>query len=88
MKQLESGLKRTIHRNNYQPKLIKEAQNRYLDYLIDPGFKRVNRLFVLWFENKTNREVHSGYIPKRKVKDCNAMIDGGNFFDQSIKMIK
>ena len=47
MKQLESGLKRTINRNNYQSKLIKEAQNRYLDYLIDPGFKRVNRLFVL-----------------------------------------
>ena len=26
----------------------------YLDYLIDPSFQGVNRLFVLLFENKTD----------------------------------
>ena len=52
-------------------------QKRYLDYLIDPSFKEVNRLINLSFENRTDREVHTGYsLPKVKKKDCNVMIDG------------
>ena len=31
-------------------------QNRYLNYLIDQGFQGVNRLFVLPFENETDRK--------------------------------
>ena len=27
-----------------------QAQNRYLDFLIDPSFQQVNRLFILLFE--------------------------------------
>ena len=29
-----------------------QKQNRFLKYLINPGFQRVNRLFVLSFENE------------------------------------
>ena len=29
--------------------------NNNLNYLIDPAFSNVNRLFVLSFENETNR---------------------------------
>ena len=50
----ESGFKRTINQNKYQSKLTEQAQNRYLDYLIDPSFQGVNRRFVLLFENKTD----------------------------------
>ena len=65
MKQLESGFKRTINSNKYQSKLTEQAQNRYLDYLIDPSFHGVNRIFVLLFENRTDRKVHTGYfLPK------------------------
>ena len=69
MKQLESGFKRTINSNKYQSKLTEQAQNRYLDYLIDPSFHGVNRIFVLLFENRTDRKVHTGYfLPKiRKI---------------------
>ena len=35
--QLESGFGRTINWNKYQPKLIIERQNQYLDYLADPS---------------------------------------------------
>ena len=79
LKQLESGFKRTINWNKYQTKLTQQAQNRYLDYLIDSSFQGVNRLSVSSFENKekrsTDREVHTGYyLPKIEIKNCNVMI--------------
>ena len=45
--QLKSGFKRTINWNKYQTKVSTERINRYLDFLIDPSFQGVNRLFVL-----------------------------------------
>ena len=54
--------------------------------MIDPSFHRVNRLFVLSFENEGNRKVHTGYyLPKLEITDSNVMIDGKNFFDQQVK---
>ena len=77
MKHLESGFKRIINGNKYQSKAKEQAQNRYIDYLTDPRFQRVNRLFVLSFENRTDREVHTGYfLPKTEIKDYNVVIDG------------
>ena len=37
-KQLESGFKRKISWNRYLPKTANQAQNRYLDFLIEPSF--------------------------------------------------
>ena len=54
-KQLESGFKRTINWNKYLAKTTNQARNRYLDYLIDPNFHGVNRLFVLSFLNDDDR---------------------------------
>ena len=45
LKQLESGFKRTINRNKYLAKIRNQAQDRYLDFLIDSSFQGVNRLF-------------------------------------------
>ena len=59
---------------------------RCFNYLIDPSFQVVNRLFVLLFENSTDREVHTKYyIPKVEIKDYNAIIDGINVLDQPLK---
>ena len=61
------------------------AQNRYLNYLINPSFQGVNRLFLSSFENENDRTSHSTYyLPKVEIKDYNVMIDGRNFFDQPI----
>ena len=49
LEQLKSGFKRTINWNKYQSKISTEAQNQYLDFLINPSFQGVNRLFVLSF---------------------------------------
>ena len=47
--------------------------------------RKINRLFVLSFENKNDRKSHSTYyLPKVEIKDCNVTIDGRNFFDQRI----
>ena len=85
MKQLESGFERTIIWNKYQSKVTEQAQNRYLDYLSDPSFQGVDRLFVLLFENRTYRTVHTIYYVPKVEKKYNAIIDGRNFFDQPIK---
>ena len=55
LEELKSGLERTINWNKYKSKLSTEKQNQYLDYLIDPSFQGVNRLFVLSFENEKQR---------------------------------
>ena len=86
LQQLKSGFKRTINWNKYQIKVSTEKQNQYLDFLIDPSFQGVNRLFVLSFENKGDRKVHTGfYLLKVEIKGYNIMIDGKNFFDQPVK---
>ena len=43
---LESGFKRTINWNKYQSKVTQQILNRNLDFLIDPSFQGVDRLFV------------------------------------------
>ena len=84
--QLKSGFKRTIYWNKYQSNLKTYAQNRYLNHEVDPNFQRVNRLFVLSFENKADRTSHSEYyLPKVETKNYNVMIDGKNVFWSSNK---
>ena len=86
LQQPKSGFKRVINWNKYlsKPKLL--AQKPNLNHLVQPSFQGVNKLFVLAFENDTQRTVAKGYyLPKVEIKDCNVVINGENFFDQSIK---
>ena len=62
LEQLKSGFKRTINWNNYQTKILTERQNKYLDFLIDPSFQGVNRLFVLSFKMKHEEQVTNDII--------------------------
>ena len=79
-------MKRTINWNKYQSKVSIEAPGSCLDFLIDPSFQGVNILFVLSFENKNDRTVHTKYyLPTVEVKDYNVIIDGKNLFDQPVK---
>ena len=64
--QLKSGFKRTINWNKYQSKVSTEAQNPYLDYLVDPSFQEVNRLFALLFEKSEDTTTHTHNIIKIK----------------------
>ena len=54
--------------------------------MIEPSFQEVNRLFILTFENDTQKTSHSGYhLPNVDIKNYNLVINGENFFDQPIK---
>ena len=44
LQQLKTGFKRIINWNNYESSVKTFAQNRYLNYLINPSFQGVDRL--------------------------------------------
>ena len=53
------------------------AQNPNLNHLVEPKFQGVNRLFVLAFENDTQRTSDKGHhIANVELKDYNVTIDG------------
>ena len=80
LEQLKSGFKRTIKWNKYRSEMTNQTKTNHLNYLIDPTFTKVNRLFVLSFENEEDRTSFSKYyVPKVKIKDFNKLIDGKRF---------
>ena len=86
LQQLKSGFKRTINWNKYELKLTVQAQNQYLDSVINPSFQGVNRLFVLSFQNNGSRTSYTIYnLPLVEVNCYNVVIDGRNFFEQPVK---
>ena len=58
LQQLKSRFKKTINWHKYESSINTFAQNRYLNYLINPSFQGVNRIFVLAFENENDRTSH------------------------------
>ena len=82
LRQLKPGFKRVINWNEYLSKPELLAQNPNLNHLIEPRFQRVNRLFVLAFENDTKRTSVKGYyLPNVEIKNYNVMINEEKFFD-------
>ena len=66
-----------------------QNKNNNLNYLIDPTFSNVNRLFVLSFENEDDRTYYyKYYMPSVEIKDYNVLIDGNAFFELPIKNIE
>ena len=86
LQQLKSGFKGVLSWNKYLTKPELLGQNPNLSHLVEQSFQGVNRLFVLAFENDTQKTSHSGYyLPNVEFKDCNIVINGKNFFDQPVK---
>ena len=70
LQQLKSGFKKTINWNKYESSIKTFAQNRYLNYLINPSFQGGNRLSGFSFENENDRTSHmTYYLPKVEIKD-------------------
>ena len=94
LEKLKSGFKKTIKWNKYRSQMtIQNNNNNNLNYLIDPTFTNVNRLFVLSFERieENNPKKHYRdsfshyYLPKIQIKVYNVLIDGKSFFDLPVK---
>ena len=52
LEQLKSGFKRTIKWNKYRSEMTNQTKTNHLNYLINPTFTKVNRLFLLSFKNE------------------------------------
>ena len=62
LENLKQRFKRTISWNKYRSEITTEPKNNNLNYLIDPTFRNVNRLFVLSFKSGNNDHTrHSFY---------------------------
>ena len=84
--QLKSGFKRTINWNKYMSQMSNQTANNNLNYIINPTFSNVNRLFVFSFENEEDKTSFSNYyVPKVEIKDYNVIIDGKPFFEIPVK---
>ena len=67
LEQLKTGFKKTIKWNKYRSQMTIQPQNNNLNYLIDPTFTNVNRLFALTFqriagENNTAKDRRDSFI--------------------------
>ena len=78
--------KRTISWNKYRSEITTQPKNNNLNYLVDPTFRYINRLFVLLFQNGDNDPKRDSfekyYILLVEIKDFNALINNKPFFDQ------
>ena len=76
LEQSKSGFKRTIKWKKCRSEMTNQTKSNNLNYLIDPTFSKVNRLFVLSFKIEEGRASFSRYYtPKVEIKDFNVLID-------------
>ena len=63
--------------------MTSQPKNNNVNYLIDPTFMNVNRLFALSFRRNTNTDSRYSflnyYVPKVIINDFNVLIDGKVF---------
>ena len=61
--------------------MTNQTKTNNLNYLNNPTFNKVNRIFVLSFENEEGRTSFSKYYtPKVEIKDFNILFDGKRIF--------
>ena len=88
LEKLKTGFKRTIKWNKYRSQTTVQPKNNNLNYLIDPTFTNVNRLFVLPFtrtDTPDYKNSFSHYYGPDKIKGFNVLIYGKSFFDLPVK---
>ena len=84
-KDLKTGISTDFKWNKYRSQMINQTATNNLNFLIDPTFNNVNRLFVLAFQNEEDRRSSKYYTPTVEIKDYNAIIDGESFYEIPIK---
>ena len=78
-----------IQKKNLLEEVTTQPKNNNLDYMIDPRFRNINRLFVLLFKNgdddPARNYFHVYNTSLVKIKDFNVLIDNKPFYDQPVK---
>ena len=84
--ELKTGIYLDFEWPRYRTQVINQPANNNLNFLIDPTFNKVNRLFILAFPNEEDRSSFSKYYtPTVEIKDYNVLIDLQPFCDIPIK---
>ena len=85
-KELKTGISIDFKWNKYRSQMINQTTTNNLNFLIDPTFNNVNRLFVFAFPNEEDRRSFSKYYsPTVEIKDYNVIIDREPFYEIPIK---
>ena len=58
---MKQGFKRTVSWNKYRSEITTQLKSNNLDYMIDPTFKNIDRLFVLSFKNDSNNPMRDSF---------------------------
>ena len=83
---LKTGIDIDFEWNMFRIQIINQPATNNLNFLIDPTFNNVNRLFVVVFPNEEGRSSFSKYYtPTVKMNDYNVLIDLQPFYDIPIK---
>ena len=89
LEDIKQGFKWKISWIKYKSEITTQPKKSNWDYLIDPTFRNINRLFVLSFKNgnddPTLNSFDKYYIPLVEIKDFKALVDNKPFFDQLVK---
>ena len=85
-KDLKTGISIDFTWNKYRSQVINQTATNNLNFLTDPTFNNVNRLFVLAFPNDEDRRSFSKYYTQTvEIKDYNVIIDEEPFYEISTK---
>ena len=77
---------RTVTWNKYRSEITTQTKTNNSNYLVNPTFNKVNRLFAVSSENEVDRFSFSKYYtPKVETKYFNVLIDEKTYFDVSVK---
>ena len=91
IEQQNKGFQRSIYWNEYKTKEINEdADANVFKYInLDPSFQGFNRLFVMAYNRANGQPTRNGpqkyYLPRIDLEKYNVIIDGRNFYDNSIE---
>ena len=86
---IKQGFIRKASGNKYRSGIKTNPKNNNLDYMIDPTFRSINKLFVVSFKNADNNlrinSFDKYYMPLVEMKYFNALIDNKPCLDQPVK---
>ena len=89
LEKIKQGFKRKISWKKYWSEIATQIKENNLNYLIDPIFTNISRLFVLSFKNGDDNLLRDSfnkyYRPLAKIKDFDELIDNKQFFQQPVK---
>ena len=61
LEKIKQGFKRTVSWNKHRSKIITKPKDSNLDYMIDPTFRIINRLFIFSFKIGDNNSIRDSY---------------------------